>query len=184
MRLRQAIFLDRDGTLNKDFGYVHKYEDWQWLPGVVQALQKFKNAGFLLVAVSNQSGIGRGYYSREQLQRLESKIQDELQVAKCPIDAWYYCPHLPEAHCDCRKPKPGMILTAANDLGIDLAASWLIGDKKSDIDAGKKAGCRAGLFINPDYQQDIIETSKAYPDVPRWHDWQAASQHILNASLP
>ncbi|MEG6503777.1 D-glycero-alpha-D-manno-heptose-1,7-bisphosphate 7-phosphatase, partial [Desulfovibrio sp. 1214_IL3152] len=129
--LRRAIFLDRDGTLNRDTGYVHRKEDWQWLPGVPEALKRLRAVGYVLVVVSNQSGIARGMFDHDALKRLEEWINADLAAKNAAIDAWYYCPHLPEitGPCQCRKPEPGLILQAARDLHIDLADSWMIGDR-------------------------------------------------------
>lgn len=144
--MRRAIFLDRDGTINADAGYTHKIADWRFLPGVLPALASFKKAGWLLVVISNQSGIGRGYYSRAQLRELEQWVTARLAENEAVIDGWYYCPHRPEDNCACRKPRPGLILQAARDLDVDLPVSWMIGDKPSDAQAGLAAGCHAGLL--------------------------------------
>lgn len=149
--LRRAVFLDRDGTLNKDVGYVHRKEDWQWLPGVAEALKRLRAVGYVLVVVSNQSGIARGMYDREALRQLEEWVNVELAAKNAAIDAWYYCPHLPEitGPCECRKPEPGLLLQAARDLDIDLANSWMIGDRVRDVQAGLAAGCQS-ILLHPE----------------------------------
>ena len=156
---RRAIFLDRDGTLNRDTGYVHRKEDWHWLPGVVEALRRFRAAGYLLVVVSNQSGLARGMFSVEDLHALEEWINADLAGHGAGIDAWYYCPHLPEATgpCTCRKPEPGLILQAAAELHIDLARSWMVGDRVRDVQAGLAAGCSCILLRPPveAYENDV-----------------------------
>ena len=146
--LRRAIFLDRDGTLNKDTGYVHRKEDWHWLPGVVEALKRFHAVGYALVVVSNQSGLARGMYDLAALHELEAWINADLEAKGAAIDAWYYCPHLPEitGPCSCRKPAPGLILRAAEEMGLDLARSWMVGDRVRDVEAGLAAGCRCVLL--------------------------------------
>ncbi|WP_302548877.1 D-glycero-beta-D-manno-heptose 1,7-bisphosphate 7-phosphatase [uncultured Desulfovibrio sp.] len=146
--LRRAIFLDRDGTLNKDTGYVHRKEDWHWLPGVVEALKRFHAVGYALVVVSNQSGLARGMYDLAALHELEAWINADLEAKGAAIDAWYYCPHLPEitGPCSCRKPAPGLILRAAEEMGLDLARSWMVGDRVREVDAGLAAGCRCVLL--------------------------------------
>lgn len=174
MRLNKAIFLDRDGVLNRDSGYLYKIEDWQWLPGALAGLRLFKEAGYSLIVASNQSGIGRGYYSKDQLDSLENWLNNELQSVGCPIDAWYYCPHLPEAGCLCRKPLPGMLLKAAKDLNIDLPRSWMLGDKISDVEAGLAAGCRAGL-IGPRIESALF----ARPDVFCWPNLLIAAKKVI-----
>ena len=146
--LRRAIFLDRDGTLNKDTGYVHRKEDWHWLPGVVEALKRFHAVGYALVVVSNPSGLARGMYDLAALHELEAWINADLEAKGAAIDAWYYCPHLPEitGPCSCRKPAPGLILRAAEEMGLDLARSWMVGDRVRDVEAGLAAGCRCVLL--------------------------------------
>ena len=149
--LRRAVFLDRDGTLNKDVGYVHRKEDWQWLPGVAEALKRLRAVGYVLVVVSNQSGIARGMYDREALRLLEEWVNAELAAKNAAIDAWSYCPHLPEipGPCECRKPGPGLLLQAARDLDLDLANSWMIGDRVRDVQAGLAAGCQS-ILLHPE----------------------------------
>lgn len=145
--MKRAIFLDRDGTLNKDSGYVHRKEDWIWLPGVLQALRRFRAAGYLLVVVSNQSGLARGMFTQKDLAALEAWVTTQMAEKNVGIDAWYYCPHLPEitGPCSCRKPEPGLLLQAARDLDIDLARSWMVGDSLRDVQAGLAAGCQCVL---------------------------------------
>jgi D-glycero-D-manno-heptose 1,7-bisphosphate phosphatase len=145
--LRKAVFLDRDGVLNEDLGYVHRREDFHWLAGVLEALAAWQAAGYAMVVITNQSGIARGLYGQHDLDRLHSWMGGELAAAGLTLDGIYACPHLPEApepayrlSCDCRKPEPGMILQAARELQLDLPASWLFGDKPSDIEAGRRAG--------------------------------------------
>ena len=142
----KAVFLDRDGTLNLDSGYVHRIEDWIWIVGAIEALQLLKRAGYLIIIVTNQAGIARGLYNEDNLRSLHDWVQADLRPYDLKVDAFYHCPHHPDfgAHrdCSCRKPKPGMLLAAAQDLGIDLRASWMVGDKASDIEAGLAAGVR------------------------------------------
>lgn len=109
---RRAIFLDRDGTLNHDTGYVHRWEDWRWLPGAPEALARFKAAGWFLVVVSNQSGIARGLFDEEELHALHARVNAQLEPLGAAIDVWRHCPHLPEitGPCVCRKPAPGLLL--------------------------------------------------------------------------
>lgn len=144
---RRAVFLDRDGVLNVDHGYVYRWQDFEFLPEVPKALSNLQQAGFLLVVISNQSGIGRGLYTEADVLALNRDIESHLAAAGVAIHGWYHCPHHPtEAEgdyrqiCDCRKPAPGMILRACHDLAIDPAQSALVGDKLSDIEAGEAAG--------------------------------------------
>lgn len=136
----KAAFLDRDGILNEDRGYVHRIEDFQWLPGVIGALQRLQSAGHTLFVVTNQSGIGRGMFTSTDAAWLHAHMRAELTVHGVTLAGIYTCPHRPEDGCECRKPKPGLILRAAKNHKIDLQASCLFGDKPSDIEAGERAG--------------------------------------------
>jgi D-glycero-D-manno-heptose 1,7-bisphosphate phosphatase len=145
---KRAAFIDRDGVLNEDHGYVSRAEDFHWLPGAVPALARLQAAGYALVVVTNQSGIARGLYTQADFEALTAHMREQLRAEGVTLDAVESCPHLPTAtvpayrmDCDCRKPKPGMILRAARALDLDLAASCLFGDKASDI----AAGCAAGV---------------------------------------
>ena len=141
---KKAVFLDRDGTLNQDAGYVHTVAAWVWLPTVLQAIALLHEEGWFLVVVSNQSGIARGYFGADALGILENHIQATLSLCQSRIDAFYYCPHLPEitGPCSCRKPAPGMLLQAAREHAIDLTQSWMIGDRLHDMQAGLAAHTR------------------------------------------
>ncbi len=145
--LRPAIFLDRDGTLNVDSGYVHKIEDWQWLEHAKEALKAFKLAGYVLIVVTNQSGIARGFYDEGAVLKLHDFVNGQLKTLDCEL-IFYYCPHHPDISgpCECRKPLPQMLFQAASDHNIDLAKSWMIGDMQRDIEAGKAAGCKTLLI--------------------------------------
>ena len=146
--MTSAVFLDRDGVLNVDHGYVSTWERFEFLPGVPDALRALQDAGYLLIVVSNQSGIGRGYYCEADVESLNKAIAQHLgSTVGVTLSEFYHCPHHPtEAEgeflrqCDCRKPAPGMIRQAVLDHGIDLKTSLLVGDKDSDIEAGRAAG--------------------------------------------
>ena len=143
MKMARAFFLDRDGTINEDRGYVHAIEQFVFLPGAVEAIKMINRHGFLAVVVTNQSGIGRGYYSVKDMEYLHGHVSRRLACYGARIDAWYWCPHHPADGCQCRKPRPGLLLKAARELGIDLAGSCLAGDGISDVEAALRAGCRA-----------------------------------------
>ena len=139
----KAVFLDRDGVLTRERpDYVKTPEELEILPGIGPALRDLRRRGFRLVIVTNQSVVGRGLATDEGMGRIHEKLQSELMRLDCYVDAIYYCPHLPEAGCSCRKPEPGLILRAAKELGIDVSSSWMIGDKEIDLEAAKRAGCR------------------------------------------
>ena len=138
--MRAAIFLDRDGVINVDRYYVSRIEDFQFIDGAIHALRTLGQAGFPLVIVTNQSAIGRGLYSLDDFQTLNRWMLAVLADHGVAITDVYYCPHAPEANCDCRKPAPGMLLRAAEEHQLNLEHSWMIGDKPTDIEAGVRAG--------------------------------------------
>jgi D-glycero-D-manno-heptose 1,7-bisphosphate phosphatase len=142
----RAVFLDRDGTLMVDVGYPRDPDDVRLLPGVVEGLKACREAGFRLAIISNQSGVGRGYFGADAVTAVHQRLLDLLAAGGVHIDDSRYCLHAPEDHCACRKPAPLMIQRSARDLGVDLAASFMIGDKPSDVEAGRRAGCRSILF--------------------------------------
>lgn len=135
--MTKAVFLDRDGVVNQDYGYVHKKEDFEFIPGVFDYL---RHAGFPAVIITNQSGLGRGYFTQNDLDVLNTFIEQRFAKEGVKLLGIYYCPHRPNEGCSCRKPSPQMIRQAAKDHGIDLENSVMIGDKQSDIDAAKAAG--------------------------------------------
>lgn len=145
----KAVFLDRDGTLNVDKGYVHRIEGWEWIPGAIDAIVALRKAGFLVIVVTNQAGIARGYYTGEDVDRLHAWVNEELKKQGAAIDGFYYCPHHPEysGECECRKPMPGLLHEAAQDFDIDLDCSWLVGDKAGDIEAGLSTGVKSILVL-------------------------------------
>ena len=159
--MQKAIFLDRDGTLNEDTGYVHRIEDWRWLPNVRKSLAQAQSAGFALVVVSNQSGIARGLFTEEDLALLEREIDRDLARINVTV-FWYHCPHLPEitGPCLCRKPAPGMLLAAQKDLAIDMERSWMIGDRLRDCEAGLAAGLGT-IKLSGEHEKSRFEDEKA-----------------------
>ena len=152
---RRAVFLDRDGTLNVDFGYVGDPERVVIVPGAVEGAAMLTAAGFLLIVASNQSGIARGYFTQVDCDAVAAKVKAMFAAEGVELAAFYQCPHLPDAavaqlavSCDCRKPKPGMLVRAAKEWNVDLARSWTVGDRARDIAAGHAVGCR-GVAIQP-----------------------------------
>ena len=150
----RAVFLDRDGVINEDTGYVSRPEDFLFLPGVIDALAEIQRLGYSLVIVTNQSGIGRGQYTGADYERVTRHMLAGLASGGIKIAAVRHCPHAPEAGCRCRKPAPGMILDAQRVHDLDLAQSWLVGDKSSDIEAAHRAGIHKTLRIKSPYADD------------------------------
>ncbi|GJH43331.1 D-glycero-beta-D-manno-heptose 1,7-bisphosphate 7-phosphatase [Pasteurella canis] len=151
--MRKAIFLDRDGTLNIDHGYVHEIDQFEFIAGSIEALRQLKQMGYLLILVTNQSGIARGYFSEEQFLQLTEWMDWSLADRGVDLDGIYYCPHHIDGkgeykqECDCRKPKPGMLLQAIKELDIDPIKSIMIGDKTEDILAGKSANIATTVLV-------------------------------------
>lgn len=184
MNLKSAVFLDRDGTINEESGYLYRKEDCRFIPGALEAVASLVGAGFTVVVVTNQSGIARGYYSEDDLNSLQLYMESEIVAAGGRIDAWYHCPHHPdypaaEGDCSCRKPLPGMLLLAAEELGIDLGASWMIGDKLADVAAGTAAGCRT-ILVRTGY--GAAESALAANELTVFDDLPAAAAYILKIS--
>jgi D-glycero-D-manno-heptose 1,7-bisphosphate phosphatase len=151
---RSAVFLDRDGVLNEDLGYVGRPADFHWISGAKDAVRWLNDRGMLVVVITNQSGIGRGYISHDSFVCLGQWMQRELQEVGAWLEAIYYCPHHPLAieedfrrECHCRKPWPGMLLSAMRDLNVDPSSSIFIGDKVTDIEAGANAGIPTQMFL-------------------------------------
>jgi D-glycero-D-manno-heptose 1,7-bisphosphate phosphatase len=145
--LNRAIFLDRDGTLNEDSGYFHEAEKLIVFPEVPEALFSLKNAGFLLIVVTNQGAIAQGLYPQSDVEAVHQALQEYLGPYNVQIDDFFFCPHREDEGCECRKPRPGMLYAARDKYAIDLKASFLIGDKLSDLDAGRAAGCTTCLVL-------------------------------------
>jgi D-glycero-D-manno-heptose 1,7-bisphosphate phosphatase len=137
------VFLDRDGTLVRDTGYPHRDEDYELLPGVPEALRRLQERGYRLAIVTNQSGIGRGLFGEADFERFQARLLADLVRDGVRIERTYHCPHRPDAGCACRKPAPGLLWRARDELGADLSASWVIGDGAADVELAARAGCGA-----------------------------------------
>lgn len=162
---QKAVFLDRDGTINKYVGFLRNIDEFELIPGVAEAIRKINNSGYLAIVVTNQPVIARGEVTVPELQLIHNKMETLLGAEGAYLDAIYYCPHHPhkgyegeipelKIDCDCRKPKPGMLLRAAEDFNIDLSASCMIGDGENDIKAGIAAGCKTALIGEGEFGQD------------------------------
>jgi len=149
--MRRAVFLDRDGTINVEKEYLYLIKDFEFIPGAPEAIQLLNQAEIMVVVVTNQSGVARGYYTEDDVINLHRHIACKLEPYRAHVDAWLYCPHHPSGRgsyalpCNCRKPLPGMLQEAALKHGIDLESSTIIGDKIADIEAGMAAGCHTIL---------------------------------------
>ena len=163
---QRAIFLDRDGTINKYVGFLRNIDDFELLPGVTEAIKAINASGYLAIVVTNQPVIARGEVTVPELQEIHNKMETLLGSEGAYLDAIYYCPHHPhkgydgevpelKIECECRKPKPGMLLKAAEDFNIDLSQSWMVGDGENDIKAGAAAGCKKALIGNESFGQDV-----------------------------
>lgn len=167
---QKAIFLDRDGTINKYVGYLRTPEQFELLEGVGEAIRKINLFGYLAIVVTNQPVIARGEVTADGLQQIHNKMETMLGKEGAYLDGVYYCPHHPDKGfageveelkivCECRKPKAGLLLQAAKDFNIDLSQSWMIGDSENDVLAGKNAGCKTALIGETDYGQNLQVTS-------------------------
>lgn len=158
--MKRAVFLDRDGVLVEDIGYHHKLEDLKIVPNAVEGLKLLKD--YKLAVVTNQSGIGRGYYTMKDFENFNNCLIQELKKHNIKIEKVYACPHRPEDGCECRKPKAKLVKGAAKELGIDLKKSFMIGDRKSDIEMGHNAGCRSILVLTGNGLKEKENSSADY----------------------
>ena len=167
---QKAIFLDRDGTINQYVGFLRDIEQFELIEGAAEAIKKINTSGYLCIVITNQPVIARGEVTVSQLNKIHNKMETLLGMEGCYIDDIYYCPHHPhrgyegeipelKIDCDCRKPKPGMLLKAAKKYNIDLSESWMVGDGENDIKAGKNAGCKTCLIGTGEYGQDMTVES-------------------------
>lgn len=152
--MNKAVFLDRDGVINHDHAYVSKIEDFEFIDGVFDACQQFIEQGFIIIVVTNQSGIGRGYYSEQDFNLLTNWMKSEFNKHQIPITEVYFCPHHPKKalpeylkECDCRKPMPGMLNQAIKQFDIDVSQSIMVGDKISDLQAAQAAGIKTKILV-------------------------------------
>lgn len=176
----RAVFIDRDGTINVNVGYIDNPEEFKIYPGVIEGIKLLEKKGFKIIIVTNQSGIGRGYFSKKTLEKINQKMKDELSTNGANIDAIYYCPHHPDENCDCRKPKTGMLETAITDFNINAEKSYFIGDRILDMEAGRRIGCKTVLV--PEDKEKIDKEMKESDIIPDkvCDDFYSGILYILN----
>jgi D-glycero-D-manno-heptose 1,7-bisphosphate phosphatase len=161
--LNRIAFLDRDGVLNVDHGYVYRSDQFAWMPDAREAILWLNENGFETAVVTNQSGIGRGHYTEEDFASLTGYMRESLAEIGAHLDAIYHCPHLPDSGCDCRKPNPGMILLGLAELNGDPATSFLLGDKPTDLHAAQSAGVPAFLYEGGSVLEAVRRAARTDP---------------------
>jgi len=157
--MKKALFLDRDGVINKEKCYLYRIEDFEFISGVFETTKYFQNLGYLLIIITNQAGIARRKYTLEDYNKLTQWMLTKFEENSVKIDKVYFCPHHPDftGECECRKPKPGMLHQASQEFNIDLKNSILVGDKNTDIEAGKSAGIGFNFLISTGH---LIKTNR------------------------
>jgi len=158
----KTIFLDRDGVINHEVGYLHKIEDFQFINGVFEACLQFQSLNFQIVVISNQSGISRGYYSESDFHKVNNWMLDQFKRQGINILDVFFCPHGPKDGCECRKPKPGMLFQAKQKHGIDMSRSWMIGDTETDMIAANAAGINDTILVRSGHDIDAKNSSAKY----------------------
>ena len=190
--LRPAVFLDRDGTLNEDIGFMDRMEALSLFPWTADAIRLLNRAGFCTVVITNQSAVARGMIDEGFLGAVHGEIDRRLARGDARIDRYFYCPHHPEAPleayrqaCECRKPRPGMLLAAARELGLDLPRSVMVGDRRLDVACGHAAGARAILVrtgLGAGEEEDLVEGDGAQPDAILNNLMEAVGWILRNSS--
>ncbi|MFH1354139.1 MAG: HAD family hydrolase [bacterium] len=177
MNKKKVIFLDRDGTINVDHGYVHQIEDWNFTDRAVEALKKLQEASYLLVVLTSQSGIGHGLYKEGDVQKLHEFVKNELKREGVELSAIIHCPHRRDAGCNCRKPEVGMVDKAEQQIGpVDYGQSWMVGDKVADLGLGKRKKMKTALIRSRYWQQDELEEQ---PDIIVGSLFEAANRIVI-----
>ena len=158
----KTIFLDRDGVINKEINYLHKIEDFEFINGVFEACQYLESLNYKIIITTNQSGISRGYYTESDFQKITKWMLSQFNNNNIDILDVIHCPHLPSDFCDCRKPKPGMLLSAKTKHNIDMENSWMIGDKENDIQAANNAGIINTILVKSGHEIDEINSNSKF----------------------
>ena len=159
---QKAIFLDRDGVVNEEIGYLYKIQDFKFIDGIFKACNYFQSKGFLIIIITNQSGIARGYYKEDDFKILNNWMNNQFKDQGVNIIDTFFCPHAPNDLCSCRKPKPGLLLDAILKYNIDKTQSWLIGDKETDIKAANLAGISNTVLVKTGHKIDENKTNAKY----------------------
>jgi D-glycero-D-manno-heptose 1,7-bisphosphate phosphatase len=187
---RSAVFIDRDGTISEEVGYVNHVSRYRVFPFAAEAVRALNSAGRLAVLVTNQAGVARGYFAEEMIDKVHGMLTAELARGGARLDAIYYCPHHPTVgeppyrfDCDCRKPKPGLILRAAAELRLDLARCWMVGDRYSDTELARNAGVRSAFVLTGYGRGELEHQSQAWPRRPNLvaENLLEAVRKIINA---
>jgi D-glycero-D-manno-heptose 1,7-bisphosphate phosphatase len=183
MSLRPAVFLDRDGTVIDEVGHLGEPERAVLLPGVPTALTRLADAGYALILITNQAGVARGYFTEVEVEAVNARTAELLEAEGVRLERWYHCPHHPDftGPCDCRKPLPGMLVRAAEELDLDLARSWMVGDHPSDAEAGQAAGARS-IMVRTGHGMLIGANHGPPAGVPVVDDLASAANLILEDS--
>ena len=158
----KTIFLDRDGVINKEKNYLHKIEDFEFIDVVFDTCQYFKSLNYKIIITTNQSGISRGYFTEIDFQKVTNWMLDQFNINNIDILDVMHCPHLPSDLCDCRKPKPGMLLKAKTIHNIDMKNSWMIGDKENDIKAANNAGIVNTILVKSGHKVDELNSNAKF----------------------
>ena len=158
----KVVFLDRDGVINEEVGYLHKIKDFQFIHGAIISCRHFLSLGYKLIVITNQSGIARGMYKEGDFQIINHWMLDKLQQEGVDILDVFFCPHGPDDDCECRKPKPGLFINAKEKYGVDMKKSWMIGDKETDIEAAKNAGIHQTILVRSGHRIDEKNSNSKY----------------------
>ena len=158
----KTIFLDRDRVINKEINYLHKIEDFEFINGVFKACQYLESLNYKIIIITNQSGISRGYYTESDFQKITKWMLSQFNNNNIDILDVIHCPHLPSDFCDCRKPKPGMLLSAKTKHNIDMENSWIIGDRENDIKAANNAGIINTILVKSGHEIDVLNSNSKF----------------------
>lgn len=179
--VRPAVFLDRDGTIAEEVGYLNHVSRFRLLPGVAAAIRTLNEAELPVIVVTNQSGVGRGYFPELVVKEVHDRMRGELLAEGARVDGVYYCPHVSADGCECRKPKTGMLEQAARELGVDLKRSFVVGDRYGDIEAANRAGARSVLVRTGYGEGELAWHAQKWPKQPEFvaENLEAAARWIL-----